>query len=99
MHWEPGRKCNSGNVSQKEVPFMPIETVELVDGLPKWLTDNVPRKILSALVVKSADSYDKLSKVLYQMYFSICMVGHLSLSDYWNVYNLIVTIMREGVSI
>lgn len=99
MHWEPGRKYNSGNVSQKEVPFMPIETVELVDGLPKWLTDNVPRKILSALVVKSADSYDKLSKVLYQMYFSICMVGHLSLSDYRNVYNLIVTIMREGVSI
>ncbi|KAM4123481.1 hypothetical protein ACJW30_01G163300 [Castanea mollissima] len=63
MHREPGRKYNGGNVSQKEVPFMPIKTVELVDGLPKWLTDNVPRKVLSALVVKSADSYDKLSKV------------------------------------
>ena len=63
MHRESGRKYNSGNVSQKEVPFMPIETVELVDGLPKWLTDNVPRKVLSTLVVKSADSYDKLSKV------------------------------------
>lgn len=63
MHREYGRKYNSGNVSRKEVPFMPIETVELVDGLPKWLTDNVPRKVLSTLVVKSADSYDKLFKV------------------------------------
>uniref|UniRef100_A0A7N2KWK2 Protein kinase domain-containing protein n=1 Tax=Quercus lobata TaxID=97700 RepID=A0A7N2KWK2_QUELO len=63
MHRESGRKYNSGNVSQKQVPFMPIETVELVDGLPKWLTDNVPRNVLSTLVVKSADSYDKLFKV------------------------------------
>ena len=91
MHRESGRKYNSGNVSQKEVPFMPIETVELVDGLPKWLTDNVPRKVLSTLVVKSADSYDKLSKVYISlMLSSTCIVsnvfqylhaGHLRLND------------------
>lgn len=78
MHRESGRKYNSGNVSQKEVPFMPIETVELVDGLPKWLTDNVPRKVLSTLVVKSADSYDKLSKVyIYLMLSFTCIVSNV----------------------
>ena len=78
MHRESGRKYNSGNVSQKEVPFMPIETVELVDGLPKWLTDNVPRKVLSTLVVKSADSYDKLSKVYISlMLSSTCIVSNV----------------------
>lgn len=78
MHSESGRKYNSGNVSQKQVPFMPIETVELVDGLPKWLTDNVPRNVLSTLVVKSADSYDKLSKVyIYLMLSFTCIVSNV----------------------
>ncbi|KAB2603482.1 serine/threonine-protein kinase [Pyrus ussuriensis x Pyrus communis] len=36
---------------------------ELVDGWPKWLTDNISREILAGLVPKSADSYDKLDKV------------------------------------
>ncbi|XP_010932052.1 probable serine/threonine-protein kinase At1g54610 [Elaeis guineensis] len=36
---------------------------ELVDGWPRWLTDNIPREVLAGLVPKSADSYDKLDKV------------------------------------
>ncbi|KAI3672379.1 hypothetical protein L6452_38465 [Arctium lappa] len=36
---------------------------QLVDGWPKWLTDNVPKDALDGLVPKSADAYDKLDKV------------------------------------
>lgn len=36
---------------------------ELVDGWPKWLTDNIPRDALAGLVPKSAESYDKIDKV------------------------------------
>lgn len=40
-----------------------VEEVELVDGWPKWLTDNIPREILKDLVPKSSDSYIKIDKV------------------------------------
>ncbi|GLT74608.1 hypothetical protein SLA2020_463960 [Shorea laevis] len=36
---------------------------EVVDGWPKWLTDNVPREVLAGLVPRSAESYDKIDKV------------------------------------
>nr|XP_004292510.2 PREDICTED: probable serine/threonine-protein kinase At1g54610 [Fragaria vesca subsp. vesca] len=36
---------------------------ELVDGWPKWLTDNISKDVLAGLAPKSADSYDKLDKV------------------------------------
>ncbi|KAL5843672.1 hypothetical protein ACOSQ4_009630 [Xanthoceras sorbifolium] len=36
---------------------------EMVDGWPKWLTGNIPREVLSGLVPKSAEAYDKLDKV------------------------------------
>lgn len=36
---------------------------QLVDGWPKWLTDNIPRDVLAGIVARSADSYDKLYKV------------------------------------
>ncbi|XP_058080567.1 protein IMPAIRED IN BABA-INDUCED STERILITY 1-like isoform X2 [Magnolia sinica] len=36
---------------------------EIVDGWPKWLTDNIPREALVGLVPKSAESYDKLDKI------------------------------------
>ncbi|KAG5612407.1 hypothetical protein H5410_023688 [Solanum commersonii] len=36
---------------------------ELIDGWPKWLVDNIPREVLSGLVPKSADSYEKIDKV------------------------------------
>ncbi|KAI3442620.1 Protein kinase domain-containing protein [Psidium guajava] len=39
------------------------DQVELVDGWPKWLIDNVPKRVLRGLVPKSADSYDKIDKV------------------------------------
>lgn len=37
---------------------------ETVDGWPKWLTDNVRPGVLVGLVPKSADSYDKIAKVI-----------------------------------
>lgn len=37
---------------------------ELADGWPKWLTDNIPREVLAGLVPKSAESYDKIDKVI-----------------------------------
>lgn len=40
-----------------------IDGEELVDGWPKWLTDNVPKKVLAGLVPKSAENYDKVDKV------------------------------------
>lgn len=51
-----------GNVS-KRISVNKIDADEMVDGLPKWLAENVPRNVLSGLVAKTADSYDKLAKV------------------------------------
>lgn len=42
-----------------------IDGEELVDGWPKWLTDNVPKKVLAGLVPKSAENYDKVDKVSF----------------------------------
>lgn len=36
---------------------------EVVDGWPKWLTDNVPKEALVGLVPRSAESFYKLDKV------------------------------------
>ncbi|XP_051127233.1 probable serine/threonine-protein kinase At1g54610 [Andrographis paniculata] len=36
---------------------------ELFDGWPKWLVDNIPSNLLSGLLPKTADSYDKLAKI------------------------------------
>ncbi|KAK3027637.1 hypothetical protein RJ639_040244 [Escallonia herrerae] len=51
-----------GNVSQR-ISVKKIGADELVDGWPKWLVDNIHKDVLAGLVPKSADSYDKLSKV------------------------------------
>ena len=40
-----------------------IRGEEVVDGWPKWLTDNVPKEALAGLVPRSAESFDKLDKV------------------------------------
>lgn len=50
-----------GNASNRIVEK--IGEDDLVDGWPKWLVDNISQDVLSGLVPKSADSYDKLSKV------------------------------------
>ncbi|XP_050212556.1 probable serine/threonine-protein kinase At1g54610 [Mercurialis annua] len=39
------------------------ESDEVVDGWPKWLTDNVPREVLAGVIQKSAENYDKIDKV------------------------------------
>ncbi|XP_051124148.1 probable serine/threonine-protein kinase At1g54610 [Andrographis paniculata] len=36
---------------------------ELVDGWPKWLTDNIPREVLKSIVPKSADAFVKIDKI------------------------------------
>lgn len=41
---------------------------DIVNGWPKWLVENVPPDVLDGLVPKSADSYDKLSKVIRMTY-------------------------------
>ncbi|XP_041009242.1 uncharacterized protein LOC121253288 [Juglans microcarpa x Juglans regia] len=56
------REEKSGNAS-KRVRSKKIGGDELVGGWPKWLVDNVSGDLLSGLVSKSADSYDKLAKV------------------------------------
>lgn len=61
---ERERSGGSGNVSKRIAPKKKIGEDELVDGWPKWLVDNVPENLLGGLVPKSADSYDKLAKVI-----------------------------------
>ncbi|WCJ43316.1 Cyclin-dependent kinase C-2 C [Euphorbia peplus] len=39
------------------------EDDQVVNGWPKWLTDNVPAEVLANLVPKSAENYDKIDKV------------------------------------
>lgn len=49
-----------------------IGSDEMINGWPKWLVDNIPTHVLSNLVSKTADSYDKLAKVGYfTTYFSL----------------------------
>lgn len=51
-----------------------VEEVELVDGWPKWLTDNIPREVLKDLVPKSSDSYIKIDKVNNLLILEICVL-------------------------
>ncbi|KAK2979901.1 hypothetical protein RJ640_020143 [Escallonia rubra] len=81
-----------GNVSQRITLAKPAGEEELVDGWPKWLTDNIPKEALAGLVPRSAESYDKLDKVslsspqfirVLNMQMNITMVGQ---GTYSNVY-------------
>lgn len=58
-----GEKNEIGNVSKRFVEEKIVKD-ELVDGWPRWLVDNIPSKVLAGLVPKSADSYEKLAKVI-----------------------------------
>lgn len=51
-----------GNVSRR-ISINKISADDFPGGWPKWLVENVPADVLSGLVPKSADSYDKLAKV------------------------------------
>ncbi|KVH99568.1 Protein kinase, ATP binding site-containing protein [Cynara cardunculus var. scolymus] len=67
----------------------PSVSHDLVDGWPKWLTDNVPKDALDGLLPKSADAYDKLDKknqknVLVTPHFSIVL--QVGSGTYSNVY-------------
>ncbi|PKA63550.1 putative serine/threonine-protein kinase [Apostasia shenzhenica] len=60
-------------VSEREKPPLPVPPLpprqisagedELINGWPRWLVNNIPRKVLAGLVPKSADSYVKIDKV------------------------------------
>lgn len=52
-----------GNVTE-ENKKNDIERYEFVEGWPKWLVDNIPQNVLASLVPKTADSYEKLEKVI-----------------------------------
>ncbi|KAF8404459.1 hypothetical protein HHK36_009344 [Tetracentron sinense] len=56
-------KGGVGNVSQMISLARQVGGDELVNGWPKWLTDNIPVEALVGLVPRSADSYDKLDKI------------------------------------
>ncbi|KAJ0571801.1 putative protein-serine/threonine kinase CMGC-CDK-CRK7-CDK9 family [Helianthus annuus] len=60
-----GRGGSDGGVVRRSssVSVRSDELDELVDGWPKWLTDNVPKHALDGLVPKSAEAYDKLDKI------------------------------------
>ncbi|KAJ0790615.1 putative protein-serine/threonine kinase CMGC-CDK-CRK7-CDK9 family [Helianthus annuus] len=60
-----GRGGSDSGVARRSssVPVRSDELDELVDGWPKWLTDNVPKHALDGLVPKSAEAYDKLDKI------------------------------------
>ncbi|PIA47815.1 hypothetical protein AQUCO_01400421v1 [Aquilegia coerulea] len=51
------------NVIQKSISKKETVEDELVNGWPKWLTDNIPKEALFGLVPKSAELYDKLDKI------------------------------------
>ncbi|XP_065848009.1 probable serine/threonine-protein kinase At1g54610 [Euphorbia lathyris] len=58
----PPRKLSDQiGVGKKDSP-LEIDAVEVVNGWPKWLTDNVPAEVLANLVPKSAENYDKIDK-------------------------------------
>ncbi|XP_034218985.1 probable serine/threonine-protein kinase At1g54610 [Prunus dulcis] len=54
---------NGGNVSGRITLKQIGGDDDTVGGWPKWLVENVPEDVLSGLVPKTADSYDKLAKV------------------------------------
>ncbi|KAL0326016.1 UNVERIFIED_CONTAM: putative serine/threonine-protein kinase [Sesamum radiatum] len=54
---------NKGKVSETTELRNKAEEDELVEGWPKWLTDNIPRDVLRNIVPKSADSYVKIDKI------------------------------------
>ncbi|KAJ8770101.1 hypothetical protein K2173_011183 [Erythroxylum novogranatense] len=60
-------RSSSGNSApsgeRKSRRFKDFGSEEVVDGWPKWLVDNVPKKILEGLIPKSAENYDKLDKI------------------------------------
>ncbi|XP_068321938.1 probable serine/threonine-protein kinase At1g54610 [Pyrus communis] len=58
-----GSEGEKDDGSHKVSHKVSVDDGEMVDGWPKWLTDNISREILAGLVPKSADSYDKLDKV------------------------------------
>lgn len=58
-----GSDGGSGVVRRSSVSGKSDDMDELVDGWPKWLTDNVPKDALDGLVPKSAEAFDKLDKV------------------------------------
>lgn len=60
---DSGSCSGGGNISKRMASLNVVGKELLVDGWPKWLTDNIPGDVLAGIVPRSADSYDKLDKV------------------------------------
>ena len=60
-----GGGSGDGNISKRMASLNLGGEEELVDGWPKWLTDNIPKDVLAGRVPRSAESYDKLDKVSF----------------------------------
>lgn len=71
-----------GNVSGRLLVKQTGGDDDIVDGWPKWLVDNVPPDVLDGLVPKSADSYDKLAKVICHTNSPVAKRVELMLSNY-----------------
>lgn len=67
-----GGSDGGGVMRRGSVSVKPDDLDELVDGWPKWLTDNIPKDALDGLVPKSADAYDKLDKVI--IFSGFCLI-------------------------
>ncbi|KAF9612217.1 hypothetical protein IFM89_038639 [Coptis chinensis] len=82
---EGNKEGGGGNASQRILLDKEAVGDELVDGWPKWLTDNIPREALVGLVPKSAESYDKLDKLeglaTSRMQYSLYLVFDFMLTD------------------
>ena len=74
---------------------------EVVDGWPNWLVDNIPTEVLAGLVSRSADSYDKLAKVI-SFYGTIiallCIDYELPIRSYDSHSSGLLTSFPETVS-
>ncbi|GAA0141566.1 non-receptor serine/threonine protein kinase [Lithospermum erythrorhizon] len=58
------------NVSRR-ITEKKTEADETMEGLPKWLIDNIPKSVLASLTTKTADSYDKIRKVGHGTYSNV----------------------------
>lgn len=66
---DSGSCSGGGNISKRMASLNVVGKERLLDGWPKWLTDNIPRDVLAGIVPRSADSYDKLDKVSLFLHF------------------------------
>lgn len=61
---DQGLPPRKGNGTQKIKSKKAAVDDQRVDGWPKWLTDNIPTDALAGLTPRSAETYEKIDKVI-----------------------------------